>query len=136
MRIVLDTNVLVSGIMNPRGCPGRIIDFLASGTLEIVVDDRILDEYADVLSRNRFKKFITTSEVKEMLEYLVHNSLRVSCTRVVKDMPDHGDIAFLETALTADVPLVTGNTKHYPKHAAQNCTILTPRQFLDAFPSK
>ena len=133
MKIVLDTNVLISGIMNPRGCPGRIIDLLASGALELVVDDRILDEYTDVLGRKKFKKHITISERKEMLEFLAHNSCKVSCMRVVKSLPDPGDIAFLETALTANVPLVTGNTKHYPKHFTQNCIIITPRQFIDTY---
>ena len=51
MRIVLDTNVLVSGMMRAGGPPGRIVDHLRSGELQIVLDDRILGEYADVLRR-------------------------------------------------------------------------------------
>lgn len=133
MRIVLDTNVLVSGIINPRGCPGRVVDLLASGTLELVIDDRILDEYADVLGRKRMERHISALERKELMDFLAHDSCRISCARVVKNLPDPGDIAFLETALTMNVILVTGNVRHYPRHLTQDCRILTPRQFIDTY---
>ena len=40
MKIVLDTNVLISGMLNPSGPPGRIVDFMRTGVLQIVVDER------------------------------------------------------------------------------------------------
>ena len=51
MRIVLDTNVLVSGLHNPDGKPGRIIDLILGGRVQVLYDDRILGEYLDVLAR-------------------------------------------------------------------------------------
>jgi len=44
MKIVLDTNVLISGMLNPSGPPGRIVDFLRTEVLQLAVDDRILAE--------------------------------------------------------------------------------------------
>ena len=44
MKVVLDTNVLISGMLNPSGPPGQIIDFMRSDVLQLVVDDRILTE--------------------------------------------------------------------------------------------
>ena len=57
MKIVLGTNVLISGILNPSGPPGRIVDFMRAGVLQLVIDDRILSEYADVIRREYFKKY-------------------------------------------------------------------------------
>ncbi len=41
-RIVLDTNVLVSGMINAHGAPGRIVDMVREEHVELVVDDRVL----------------------------------------------------------------------------------------------
>ena len=46
---VLDTNVLVSGLINPHGHPGRLMDAVLGGHLELALDDRIYSEYAEVL---------------------------------------------------------------------------------------
>ena len=51
MRIVLDTNVLVSGLLNPNGTPGRILDLILGRYLTLLYDDRIIGEYSDVLAR-------------------------------------------------------------------------------------
>ena len=45
-------------------------------------------------------------------------------------LPDPDDEPFLECALTAGVPLVTGNIRHFPKSAAQGVQVMTPEQFL------
>ena len=45
MRVVLDTNVIVSAAMTTHGTCGQIVDLLAEGMFEICVDDRVLDEY-------------------------------------------------------------------------------------------
>ena len=54
MKVVLDTNVLVSGLLNPDGNPGRVLDLLLAGEITLLVDDRILAEYRAVLARPRF----------------------------------------------------------------------------------
>lgn len=54
MRIVVDTNVLVSGLLSPFGPPGSILGLIAAGRLILCHDARILAEYADVLHRPGF----------------------------------------------------------------------------------
>ena len=54
MRIVVDTNVLVSGLLSPHGPPGRMVDGIVAEELVVLFDDRILDEYRDVLGSPRF----------------------------------------------------------------------------------
>lgn len=66
MIIVLDTNVLISGIINPSGPPGRIVNLLRTGEIDPALDDRILGEYIDVLHSPKLAKYF--------LEYLSNNS--------------------------------------------------------------
>jgi len=54
MKIVLDTNVLVSALLSPFGPPARVLDLILVGDLIPVFDDRILAEYRQVLARERF----------------------------------------------------------------------------------
>ncbi len=54
MKVVLDTNVVVSGLLSPFGPPGEIIRMTAGGLLELCYDARILSEYQSVLLREKF----------------------------------------------------------------------------------
>jgi putative PIN family toxin of toxin-antitoxin system len=54
MRVVVDTNVMVSGVLNPHGPPGRIVNALLTETITVLHDDRILSEYREVLLRPTF----------------------------------------------------------------------------------
>lgn len=133
MKIVIDTNVLISGMLNPSGPPGRIVDLLRSGSLQVVVDDRILSEYTDVLRRKYFLGYFRKSEREDVIEYLSKNSYYTLSRIVTQDMPDEGDVPFLEIALSERVPLITGNLKHYPERARMGCNVLSPKQFIDRF---
>ena len=133
MKIVLDTNVLISGMLNPSGSPGQIVDFMRSDVLQLVVDDRILAEYIDVLRRDYFLKYYTESDREDIIEYLSKNTHYSSSSVVVHDMPDKGDTPFIEMAITEDVPLITGNIKHFPKQLRKGCIVISPAQFLKKY---
>ena len=133
MKIVLDTNVLISGMLNPHGPPGRIVDFLRTDVLKLVIDDRILAEYVDVLRRDYFLKYFSKSDREDIIEYLLKNSHYSTSSVVVHNMPDEGDTPFLEMAITEDAPLITGNLKHYPKQLRKGCIVLSPGQFLKKY---
>lgn len=133
MRIVLDTNVLISGMINPRGAPGRIVELLLAGAVELVVDDRILPEYVHVLRRRRFRRCFSSGAMEETVIFLRDECVRTRCTAVVDELPDAGDIAFLEAAISEHVPLVTGNERDFPVEKRRGCEILSPREFLTRY---
>lgn len=133
MRIALDTNVLVSGLIRANAPPGRIVDLMRTGAVQAVVDDRIMAEYNDVLRRDYLHRYLSREDVKDTIDYLEHNSHYVACDVVVLDLPDAGDIPFLEVALCEGLPLVTGNKKCYPSNKRRGCEVLTPREFLQAY---
>jgi len=133
MDVVLDTNVLISGLINPSGAPGRIVDLLRAGELRVVVDDRILAEYTDVLRRDCFRRYFSDPAREDVLEYLTKNSQYIASSVVAPDLPDPGDVPFLEVALSAKVVLVTGNMKHFPADKTEGCRILVPTDFITEF---
>ncbi len=128
--MVLDTNVLVSGLINPHGYPGRIVDLLRVDVLEVVVDDRILAEYHDVLAREAFGRYFSKPDREAILDYLDNNALHIAPHLVLAPFPDPGDTPFLEVALSEDVPLVTGNASHFPPERRRNCEVFSPREFF------
>ena len=54
MRIVLDTNVVVSAFLSPEGPPGRVLALVTAERVDLLLDDHILAEYDDVLRRAKF----------------------------------------------------------------------------------
>jgi putative PIN family toxin of toxin-antitoxin system len=54
MKIVLDTNIIVSAFINPKGAPGEIISLVLSKKITICYDNRIFSEYTEVLKKSKF----------------------------------------------------------------------------------
>ena len=129
-RAVIDTNVLVSGFLSPHGPPGRIVEWLRSGHVQAVLDDRIVHEYAEVLARSAFG--LPAAEVELVLAAITSKALFMEVTRFQRGLPDPDDAPFLECARAAGVPLVTGNIRHFPKMLAGDVKIWTPTQFISA----
>ena len=60
MNVVVDTNVLVSGLINPDGNPARILNMILNSNLTVLFDERILSEYRNVLKKEKSLAFRTT----------------------------------------------------------------------------
>lgn len=127
-RAVFDTNVLVSGFLSPAGPPGRIVEGLRAGIFQAVLDDRIFQEYAEVLARPAFG--LPNREVETVLAAIRAKAFHVEASSVAHGLPDNDDAPFLECAWAAAAPLVTGNARHFPKATAGGTKILTPAQFM------
>ncbi len=132
MKVALDTNVIVSGLLKPFGAPGEIIRMTSAGILEICYDARALAEYREVLLRPRFP--FDEDHVDVLLEQIKgagHNTVGQPLT---KRLPDPTDEVFLEIALAAKARcLITGNLKHYPSDKRQGVKVLSPSEFLDFY---
>ena len=117
-------------MINPSGAPGRIVDLLREGLAELVVDDRILAEYADVIQRPKFDRYMTDQERADILGFLRDNSSYVVARTHASHLPDPADAPFLDVAAASRVPLVTGNIGHFPKTVRRGVAVLTPNAFL------
>ena len=128
MRVVLDTNILVSGLLTPEGSCRRILDLVLDGTLRPCADDRILEEYARVLRRASLN--LPAAHVDDLLDVVRHGGERIVAGPLPARLPDSSDTPFLEVAATAEAVLVTGNTRHFPAAACAPVPVVGPAEFL------
>jgi putative PIN family toxin of toxin-antitoxin system len=129
MTIVVDTNVWVSGLLTPRGAPGRIVDLILAGHVTLIVDDRILAEYREVLRRGRFG--FEAKDVDALLAFIDSTAVHVHATPLSHRLPDEDDEMFLEAAIAGDAEvLVTGNSRHFPARLARGVRVVSPAAFV------
>lgn len=134
MRVVIDTNVLVSGILNPYGPPGRIVDSVLSESVTVLHDDRILAEYREVLLRPVFG--FQRAEVDALVNFIDFSGEHLTVGTVDVALPDPTDLPFLEVAIAglADA-LITGNAKHFkPRRGRHDVWVCTPAEFVRRMP--
>jgi putative PIN family toxin of toxin-antitoxin system len=132
MNVVLDTNVLVSGLLTPHSPCGEIVRMIASDSLTLCLDARLLGEYADVLRRPRFQ--FDGELVSTLLDHLAHAGIPVAAPPLAEPLPDPDDAAFLAVAIAGKAAcLVTGNLKHFPARFRQGVNVLSPKDFLDYY---
>ncbi|HXA13912.1 MAG TPA: putative toxin-antitoxin system toxin component, PIN family [Opitutaceae bacterium] len=123
---VIDTNVVVSGLLNPHGPSARVLDAVLDGRVKLVYDARILAEYRDVLYRPRLK--LAPDKIQAFLNGL-RGQVMVTPRALVVTSPDSDDVFFVEAALaTTDQTIVTGNLAHYPPEILHGARVLTPAQ--------
>lgn len=125
MKIVLDTNVLVSGVLKPNSVPGSILNAILDERITVLVDDRILFEYRDVLERPTFD--FPPNYIASVLEFFEHLGEYVTAPPVPEQLLDPADLPFYEVAIAgvADF-LVTGNGRHFPDRHF----VVSPREFI------
>ena len=129
---VLDTNVLVSGLLSPVGPPGRLVDMVLARKLALALDDRIEQEYRSVLARPKFR--IEAVRMDAFLSVLQFQQHVVATPWPHALPPDPDDVVFLEVALeTPEKFVVTGNTRHFPKRCTGPVDILAPRKAWEGF---
>jgi putative PIN family toxin of toxin-antitoxin system len=129
MKIVLDTNVLVVGLLSPFGPCGDIVRMVFSGSLTLCVDARVWSEYRQVLKRPKFH--FDPDKVVSVLDYIDHTSWVVSSTPLSASLPDPDDKPFLEIAISGNADyLVTGNAIHFPSELCQGVNVVSPADFL------
>jgi putative PIN family toxin of toxin-antitoxin system len=131
VKVVLDTNILVSALLKPQSIPARILDWVVAGKLTLVVDERIVAEYHEVLKRKKFG--FDGTLVLDFINYLRQVAEWVSAIPLPLKIPDPDDLPFLEVAASGEVEaLITGNAKDFSS-ATHDVKIYTPTQFLKFF---
>ena len=129
---VLDTNVLVSGLLSPSGPPGRLADVLLGRRLRLALDDRIEIEYREVLARPKLG--IEGSRRDAFLAILQFQEHLTALPWPHQVPPDEDDVVFLEVAAQTEArTVVTGNLRHFPPGSRGPVTVLSPRAAWERF---
>jgi len=127
--IVLDTNVLVSGLLNPHGAPGQIVRLVAAGDILLCYDASIIDEYRRVLMHQKFG--FNVEHVDNLLEEIKASGTPVAAQPLGFSLPDPDDARFLEAALAGRAEcLVTGNIKHYKTPKRLRVPVISPADMI------
>ena len=134
MRVVLDTNVLLSGLAYPRSAPGRIVSAFRSGALEVVLSPFLLDELRRVLPRLAHRHHMTPAEQEDLVDTLalLAESVEPATTHLraarAAGLRDAADTPVLATLLAARADyLVTGDLDLLA--LADRHPIVTPAEF-------
>ena len=128
MKAVVDTNVFVSALMSTEGTPAKILSLILNGKIKIFYDNRILFEYYDVLSREKFGFY--DEIINGLMELIKKEGEYINAEYFTENFNDETDRKFYEVYKSADADyLITGNKKHFPKENA----IVTPKEFLEKY---
>ncbi|MFP4349963.1 MAG: putative toxin-antitoxin system toxin component, PIN family [Desulfococcaceae bacterium] len=134
MRVVLDTNVLVSAFLKPLSKPAKILRLILQGNLEIIINEPIIYEYQEVLTRPKLQ--LDPFRVQTTLSVIRLTGIRAPALAKTFKLPDENDIPFLEAAVAADADvLITGNSRHFPEALCAGQVVMTPSNFLENFQS-
>ncbi|MCI8934929.1 MAG: putative toxin-antitoxin system toxin component, PIN family [Clostridiaceae bacterium] len=125
----IDTNVLVSALLNAESIPGKVVQEALAGNIIPLYNDEILREYNEVLRRIKFR---FKREIIELtVDAIIKRGFAVDAGPIEDVLPDPKDVVFyavtLEQKKQDDAYLVTGNIKHFPKVNF----VVTPREMLD-----
>jgi putative PIN family toxin of toxin-antitoxin system len=133
MRIVLDTNVIVSATLIRGGNEDKILRAWQRGVFELVLSSEILEEIGRVLSYEKLRKFrwMTDDEIVLLLETLAQESILVPGTRGVKASRDPADDKFLSAAIEGGAQyVVSGDRDLLDLKTYREARMLKPAEFL------
>ena len=126
---VIDTNVLISAMLKWNSVPGNVLEFTFSGTIIPVLNEHIVREYREVLSRPKFK--FTKDIIDTVVNEIERLGVYIDAPELEVELPDPKDRVFYEVVMeernAEDAYLVTGNLKHFPEEPF----IVTPRHMVD-----
>lgn len=127
-RVVLDTNVLVSGLLG--GTAMEVIRHWRSGAFDLIVSEEIYSEYEQVLKRPRFK--LPEWIIRELLDYIQNKALWVEPhTSVGSVIRDPCDVKFLEAATAGHADwIVSGDKDLLDLGQFKSIPIISLREFL------
>jgi uncharacterized protein len=135
VRIVLDTNVFVSGIFF-SGPPSRILEAWRDGRIELAISPDILNEYQRV--GNELSKQFPSIDLSSILGLVTIQAMMFQCPQLsdpVCENPD--DDMFIACAIASKSKVIVSGDKHLLKVADfGGVTILKPRKFVDAYLDK
>jgi putative PIN family toxin of toxin-antitoxin system len=125
MKVVLDTNIIVSAFINPKGVPGEIISLILSKKITICYDNKIFSEYAEVLKKSKFN--FDNMLIDEFLNFVKDNGEYIIAEPQKIKFDDEDDKLFYDVYKSSDANyIITGNKKHFPKEK----DIITPREYI------
>ncbi|MFZ4730233.1 MAG: putative toxin-antitoxin system toxin component, PIN family [Pseudanabaena sp.] len=132
LRLVIDTNILISGLMAVNSLPQQVFDYATSQAI-LLISDEVQSEIENVISRPKLQKYITLERRTKFLTELSQQVERVTINQHIRACRDPKDDKFLELAVCGDANyIITGDADLLDLHPFQNITIIKAASFLTA----
>jgi putative PIN family toxin of toxin-antitoxin system len=133
MRVVFDTNLIISGLLW-SGTPNKALQFVFDKTIVLITTEALIDELRDVLKRDKFKKYLDRLQklpeelVEDLLQYAV---IAEPITVDNPDLRDRDDLIVLEAAIGGKATFVTsGDDDLLSLRSYMNIPIITASQLI------
>ena len=128
LRLVVDTNVLVSAALKPDGLQRTVLLIAITKPARLYVSDSIMAQYRDVLARPAMN--IRKGLRQQLLQLIKRHAHSVQPARSLRATRDPDDNKFLECADAARADyLLTGNQRHFPKYWKKT-KVISSREFV------
>ena len=132
LRLVIDTNILISGLMAVNSLPQQVFDYATSQAI-LLISDEVQSEIENVISRPKLQKYITLERRTKFLSELSQQVERVEINQQIRACRDPKDDKFLELAVCGEADyIITGDTDLLDLHPFQNISIIKAASFLTA----
>jgi putative PIN family toxin of toxin-antitoxin system len=130
IRVVLDTNVLVSAMISPFGNESLVLRAVQLNKIVPCFSEKMIEEYRGVLARPKFS--FAPDEIDGLIRLLQAKGLTFKPRAIKGASPDPKDDDFIACALAAEAAfLVTGNKRHFPVASCGETQVVSARELLD-----
>jgi uncharacterized protein len=135
-RVVLDTNILVSGFLFPASAPGQALDFVLE-KYRLLMSMEVAAELMGVMRREKFNRYLSPQLREEVVADAIRDSTFVTTTTVITECRDPDDNKFLELAIDGQaMAIVTGDADLLDLNPFRGLPVLSPHQFLTQFANR
>jgi putative PIN family toxin of toxin-antitoxin system len=132
-RCVVDSNVLISALLQPSGGTGAALEHIRAAGGVLIFSDETFAELASRLTRPKFDRYVDQAIRRQFLSDLAAVAEWVAITGAVQACRDPDDDKVLETAINGEADcIVTGDADLLALDPFEGVTIITPRDFLGA----
>lgn len=132
-RIILDTNVVYSGLYSSQGASFKVLEAIEEGRLQTVLSTTLLFEYEEILKRNQPTLGLSNNEIEKILDYFCLQSEHQKIYFLWRPyLPDPKDDHLLELAVASGTNLIaTYNAKDFRGVDKFNVKTITPKKLLE-----
>jgi putative PIN family toxin of toxin-antitoxin system len=132
VRVVLDSNVLISARLEPRGPSAKLLEAWADDEFDLIVSPQLLEELRGVLGRDRLRRWLTEEEAELFVQSLRDNATIIDDPPLERGITrDPDDDFVVALARVAEADYVVSGDRHLLELVDQRPPVLTPRALLD-----
>ena len=132
MKVTLDTNIVISGLISLDGPPARVLDMWVEGRISVCVSPALVEETLSVITRPKFKSLGTVDERQAIITGLFeHADIVLPSTIITVIENDDADNRVLECAVSGGVDVIVSGDSHLLDLGTyEGISIVTPAEFL------